>query len=577
MAVLSPRKEEGIERDDPQRYYLHQDRVFSVIASTKAVANESYLASVASYLGFGENSTVATIKSITAASMQETNPQAAIDKRLDGGNNAEWTTSNKNPYIELSLDDVHMLSNLTIYGQNQFPQNFEVYVIPVNQKSPNADNIEMWKQTAKDKGWLVDTSKFVKACTLDKPYVVPLGKKGNRIVIAWDSNTSSHAVVREFEVGIIPENFGSVAFSGQWLDKETGLYYQTNRYRLPELNGKFISPDPLGFADGINFYAYAHNNPLSWHDPDGQFAHVAVGAIVGGLLGGGMYALNCWLSGEEFSWAKLGVATLAGAASGALAAVAGAIAGGTYGLIQGFGFALLDGASLGEALIAGVTQGAIGAAYGAIGGFVGGKILSKLQAPERWTRLAFAGQYQPLLRGAATSILTGAGVGGTIGTLNGAISAGYQSIQNNDSWGTVVKNTFLGGAKGGAIGIGTGAIGGAFAFGAGSVVDRITYGKWGSTYSNRESNWNKARKQYWKNNAASGNLGKYTETDIARMQKGMAPKANPNFTTNGRSSMELHHGRVYQRSGLPQSIINQKWNILELTPQEHIAIHKNLY
>ncbi|MBR5161841.1 MAG: hypothetical protein IKW80_09460, partial [Thermoguttaceae bacterium] len=152
MAVLSPSKEEGIERDEPQRYYLHQDRVFSVIASTKTVANEPYLASVASYLGFGENSTVATIKSITT-SMQETNPQAAIDKRLDGGNNAEWTTTDKHPYIELSLDDVHMLSNLTIYGQNQFPQNFEVYVIPVNQKSPNADNIETWKEAAKGKGW----------------------------------------------------------------------------------------------------------------------------------------------------------------------------------------------------------------------------------------------------------------------------------------------------------------------------------------------------------------------------------------------------------------------------------------
>ena len=36
-----------------------------------------------------------------------------------------------------------------------------------------------------------------------------------------------------------------------------------------------MTPDPLGFEDGLNIYAFVHNNPLRYFDPDGQF----VGAV----------------------------------------------------------------------------------------------------------------------------------------------------------------------------------------------------------------------------------------------------------------------------------------------------------
>ena len=66
------------------------------------------------------------------------------------------------------------------------------------------------------------------------------------------------------------------------------------------------------------------------------------GAGIGAILGGGMYALNCWISGEEFSWAEFGVSVLAGAASGATAAallpvnpiLAGTVAGAVGGAIM---------------------------------------------------------------------------------------------------------------------------------------------------------------------------------------------------------------------------------------------------
>jgi RHS repeat-associated protein len=49
----------------------------------------------------------------------------------------------------------------------------------------------------------------------------------------------------------------------------TGLMYYRHRYYAPQW-GRFISEDPLGFAAGINQYAYCHNNPVNATDPTGQ-------------------------------------------------------------------------------------------------------------------------------------------------------------------------------------------------------------------------------------------------------------------------------------------------------------------
>jgi len=58
-------------------------------------------------------------------------------------------------------------------------------------------------------------------------------------------------------------------FPGQYFDKETNLHYNYFRYYEPE-TGRYISPDPIGLAGGINIYGYAKQNPLSFVDPQGQ-------------------------------------------------------------------------------------------------------------------------------------------------------------------------------------------------------------------------------------------------------------------------------------------------------------------
>jgi RHS repeat-associated protein len=51
-------------------------------------------------------------------------------------------------------------------------------------------------------------------------------------------------------------------------DPDSGLMYYRARYYDPTV-GRFISEDPIGFAGGVNFYTYVHNNPINMRDPYG--------------------------------------------------------------------------------------------------------------------------------------------------------------------------------------------------------------------------------------------------------------------------------------------------------------------
>jgi len=59
----------------------------------------------------------------------------------------------------------------------------------------------------------------------------------------------------------------NLRFQGQYLDRETGLHYNTFRFYDPDV-GRFVSPDPIGLFGGSNLYQYSVN-PVSWLDPLG--------------------------------------------------------------------------------------------------------------------------------------------------------------------------------------------------------------------------------------------------------------------------------------------------------------------
>jgi RHS repeat-associated protein len=53
----------------------------------------------------------------------------------------------------------------------------------------------------------------------------------------------------------------------EWLSAEA-MYYCRARFYLPE-HGRFLSPDPIGQAGGLNLYAYCGNDPVNGSDPIG--------------------------------------------------------------------------------------------------------------------------------------------------------------------------------------------------------------------------------------------------------------------------------------------------------------------
>jgi RHS repeat-associated protein len=65
---------------------------------------------------------------------------------------------------------------------------------------------------------------------------------------------------------------------GPVVDAETGLQYLRARYYDPA-TGQFLTRDPL-VAMTSQPYAYANNSPLNYTDPSGEFAWLAVAAVV---------------------------------------------------------------------------------------------------------------------------------------------------------------------------------------------------------------------------------------------------------------------------------------------------------
>ncbi|MGU4534952.1 RHS repeat-associated core domain-containing protein, partial [Escherichia coli] len=90
-------------------------------------------------------------------------------------------------------------------------------------------------------------------------------------LISEDGNTAWSAVYDEWGNQLNEENphhlHQPYRLPGQQYDKESGLYYNRNRYYDP-LQGRYITQDPIGLEGGWSLYAYPLN-PVNGIDPLG--------------------------------------------------------------------------------------------------------------------------------------------------------------------------------------------------------------------------------------------------------------------------------------------------------------------
>ncbi|MDH5799796.1 MAG: DUF6531 domain-containing protein [Gammaproteobacteria bacterium] len=83
-------------------------------------------------------------------------------------------------------------------------------------------------------------------------------------VVVWDALYRVQGGIAKYKNDFVDN---PIRFQGQYMDSETGLHYNRNRYYHPEL-GRFTNQDPVGLLGGENSYQYAPN-PLRWVDPLG--------------------------------------------------------------------------------------------------------------------------------------------------------------------------------------------------------------------------------------------------------------------------------------------------------------------
>jgi len=129
--------------------------------------------------------------------------------------------------------------------------------------------------------------------------------------------TRATGLLSEAEAAFIAD-FQPLRYASYCYDTWSGHYYLQARYYDP-LTKQFLSKDPAKSDGEESAYQYCGGDPVNAVDPDGQFAWAAAGAVVGGLVGGGVAYWKAKKAGKT-GWelaALVGLGVVDGAVTGA--------------------------------------------------------------------------------------------------------------------------------------------------------------------------------------------------------------------------------------------------------------------